>query len=58
MSDINCYRFVPSPGITAYELAQILAVNPFWVSTEEYNALPSDVQEFFVPVNNPSAQSE
>lgn len=55
MSDINCYRFVADPSITAYQLAQIIAVEPMWVSKEAYNILPPDVQAFFVPVPNPTS---
>jgi hypothetical protein len=58
MSEPNCYRFVADPAITAYQLAQILAADTFWVSPAAYNELPPDVQAYFVPVDDPSAIME
>ena len=53
MADVNCYKFVADPAITTYQLAQILAAGTFWVSPENYEKLPSDVQVYFVEVSEP-----
>jgi hypothetical protein len=48
MADDTLYVFVAEPTITAYQLAQIMQTAKLQLDQTLYDALPEDVQQFFV----------
>ena len=47
------YSFVAAPGITAYELAQIIQAARLQISAATYGQLPVELQAFFEPIVPP-----